>query len=235
MTPAIFKAISAAVSAILVAAACGTSTGPAPSHDTPGTGSSTLRVVAEINANDDPANGSLSTDYFVTVRDGAGFAVPGATVTITNRSFSGGKITLPETATGSGNYQLISNGFPSGDFQLDIVHGADNVRGVIVGGPRPHNITTPVKNATVAADQPVLVRWTVPARAKSARIHTLNFGPVTIPDSGAYQIPGGVANPARPDQRIQVFRFNEMEIAGGLPNSLLRVTVRKTVEPVIVQ
>lgn len=228
--------IRTGVSAILVVAACGTSTGPAGPPDNPGTGSSTLRVIADISANDEPPGGSgFSTVYLVSVRNGASFPVSGATVTISNRAFSGGKITLSETFPGSGDYQQIGTTLPSGQFELDIVQGPNNVHGVIVGGPRVHTITTPVKNATVAAGQPLLVRWTVPSQAKSARIETKNFGPVTFADSGAYQLPGGPANPARPDQRIRVFRFNDINIAGGLPNSLLRVTVRKTVEPIIVQ
>ena len=40
---------------------------------------------------------------------------------------------------------------------------------------------------------------------------------------------------ARPDQRVRVWRFNEVDIAGGLPGSRFRVKVRQTVEPVIVQ
>ncbi len=228
--------IRAAVSAILVVAACGTSTGPSRSQESPGTGSSTLRVVANIDANDDPASGAFSTVYFVSVRDGASFPVSGATVTISNPSLAGGKIILSETFPGSGDYQLIGSTFPNGAFGLDIVQGANNVHGVTVGRPTVHNITTPVKNATVPAGQPLLVRWNVgSARAKSARIDTKNFGPVTLPDSGAYEIPGGVANPARPDQRVRVFRFNEVVIAGGLPGSAMRVTVRRTVEPIIVQ
>lgn len=235
MTPADLKTISAAALAILVVAACGTSTGPSRSQESPGTGTSTLRVVANIDANDDPASGAFSTVYFVSVRDGAGFPVSGATVTISNPSLAGGKIILSETFPGSGDYQLIGTTFPNGAFGLDVVQGANNVHGVTVGRPTVHTITTPVKNATVAAEQPLLVRWTVGTPAKSARIDTKNFGPITFPDTGAYQIPGGVANPARTDQRIRVFRFNEVVIAGGLPGSAMRVTVRRTVEPIIVQ
>jgi hypothetical protein len=45
----------------------------------------------------------------------------------------------------------------------------------------------------------------------------------------------GANNPANASQRVRVFRFNEVNIAGGLPGSRLRVQVRKTVEPVTVQ
>lgn len=225
--------ISLIGAALVGAAGCGDSTGPATSRNNPGTGSSTLTVTADIDANDDPTIiGGFSTDYDVSVRVGAGTPVSGATVTIKNPSL--GTLTLPETAPGSGDYLLTGNTFPSGDFELNVVKATDNVRGVVLGGPGVHNITAPVKNATVPANQSLTVRWTVPSKAKSAEVETRDFGPVTLPDTGAYQI-AGTSNPARPDQRIRVFRFNEVDIAGGLPGSRLRVTVRKTVEPVIVQ
>ena len=218
-----------------MALGCGDGTGPATARNNPGTGSSTLRVTADIDANDDPTIiGGFSTDYFVSVRNGAGGTVSGATVTISNGSFAGGKITLPETGTGSGDYLLTGNTFPSGDFRLDVVQGTNTISGVVVGGPGVHNITTPLKNDTVAVNQPLLVRWTVPSRAKSAELETRDFGPITLPDTGAYRI-AGIDNPARPDQRIRVFRFNEVDMAGGLIGSRFRVTVRKTVEPVVVR
>lgn len=228
--------MAASTVVLLLAAACGGgSTGPATSRNNPGTGSSTLRVIADIDANDDPTIiGGFSTDYFVEVRNGAGNPVSGATVTISNPTFPGGKITLPETGTGSGDYLLTGNTFPSGDFRLDVVQGANNVAGVVLGGPGVHNITTPMKNDTVAVNQPLLIRWSVPSKAKSAELETRDFGAITLPDTGAYRIPG-VDNPARPDQRIRVFRFNEVDVAGGLLGSRLRVTVRKTVEPIVVQ
>lgn len=222
-----------AVYAVATMLACGSSTGPATSRNNPGTGTSTLRVTADIDANDDAAViGGFTTEYAVSLRDGLGNPVSGATVTFKNSSL--GTITLPETAPGSGDYLLTGNTFPSGDFQLDVVRVTDNVRGVVLGGPGVHGITVPVKDATVAAGQPLTVRWTVPSRAKSAEVETRDVGPVTLPDTGAYIVPGA-NNPARLDQRIRVFRFNEVDIAGGLVGSRLRVTVRQTVEPVTVQ
>lgn len=225
--------IPGVLGAVLTFAGCGDGTGPATSRNNPGTGSSTLRVTAEIDANDDPAViGGFSTEFAVSLRDGAGSPVSSATVTIKNSSL--GTLTLPETGAGSGDYLLTGSTFPSGDFQLDVVRGTDNVRGVIVGGPGVHSITTPAQNDTVTQLQPLTVRWTVPSRAKAAEIETRDFGPATLPDTGAYVIPGP-NNPARPDQRIRVFRFNEVDVAGGLLGSRLRVTVRKTVEPVTVE
>lgn len=39
----------------------------------------------------------------------------------------------------------------------------------------------------------------------------------------------------REDERIRVWRFNAVAIAGGLPGSRLELEVRNTVEPVVVR
>ncbi|HEX9705216.1 MAG TPA: hypothetical protein VGA20_08225 [Gemmatimonadales bacterium] len=220
--------------AILISiAACGDGTGPATSRNNPGTGTSTLQVSADIDANDDAAAvGGFVTVYDVSVRNGLGDPVSAATVTISNPSL--GTLTLPETAPASGDYLITGNGFPSGDFTLSVVRGTDNVRDVVLGGPGVQNISAPLATSTAMAGQPLPVRWSVPSRAQAAEVETRDFGPITLPDTGAYNVPGA-SNPVRADQRVRVFRYNEVSMAGGLPGSRLRVKVRKTAEPVNVQ
>jgi hypothetical protein len=214
-------------------AACGDGTGPATSRNDPGTGTSTLHVTANIDASDDAsAIGGFVTEYAVSVRDGAALPVSGATVTFSNPSL--GTITLAETAPGSGTYFTSGSGFPSGDFRLSVTRGSDNVRDVVLGGPGVHGVTAPLANATDTAGTTLNVRWTVPSRAQSAEVETRDFGPVALPDTGAYNVPA-TENPPRADQRVRVFRYNEVNMAGGLPGSRLRVKVRQTVEPVNVQ
>src|SRR5713226_2591412 len=221
------------IAALAMLAACSSSTGPAASRNNPGTGTITLKVTADIDAKDDPTVvGGFVTEYTASLRDGVGNKVSGATVTMSNPNV--GTFTLPETAVGSGDYFISDNRFPSGDFTLNVVRGTDNVQNVVLGGPAVHTITAPVKNATVPANQPLTVRWTVPSQAAQAEVETLNFPNTALPDTGAYVIPGA-SNPPRPDQRIRVFRSNEVNIAGGLSGSRLRVQVRNTVQPVIVQ
>ncbi len=221
-----------ALAALIGPLGCGNSTGPAASRNNPGTGTNSLKVTADIDANDDPAAvGGFTTDYLVTVRDGASNKVSGALVRVAT---SAGTFTLPETGAGSGDYFISGSGFPGGDFTLNVVRGSDTVRNVVLGGPGVHTITAPAKNDTVPANQPLTVRWTVPSRATQAEIETKNFGPRAVPDTGAYVIPGA-SNPAEAAQRIRVSRFNEVTIAGGLIGSRMRVQVRNTVEPVIVR
>lgn len=210
--------------------ACGESTAPVIERNDPGTGTLTLKVTADIDAND--VVGGFITDFDVTVEDGAGDPVSGATVTIKNSDL--GTITLLETAVGSGDYTATRNSFPDGDFELDVIRDTDRVEGVILGGPGVHTITSPAANDTVVALQAVTVTWTTPRQARSAELETRDYGSPVLPDTGAAVIPGA-QNEARPDQRIRVFRFNQVEIAGGLPGSRLKVEVRQSIEPVIVQ
>ena len=210
--------------------ACGESTAPVIERNDPGTGTLTLKVTADIDAND--VVGGFITDFDVTVEDGAGDPVSGATVTIKNSDL--GTITLLETAVGSGDYTATRNSFPDGDFELDVIRDTDRVEGVILGGPGVHTITSPAANDTVVALQAVTVTWTTPRQARSAELETRAYGSPVLPGTGAAVIPGA-QNEARPDQRIRVFRFNQVEIAGGLPGSRLKVEVRQSIEPVIVQ
>ena len=156
-----------------------------PLHD-PGTGTSTLKVTADIDAND--VVGGFITDFDVTVEDGAGNPVSGAAVTIKNSDL--GTLTLLETSMGSGDYTATRNSFPSGDFELDVIRDTDRVEGVILGGPGVHTITSPAANDTVAALQALTVIWSVPSRARSAELETRDFTSPILPDTGAAVIPG---------------------------------------------
>ncbi|MGQ0714778.1 MAG: hypothetical protein ACT4PJ_13765 [Gemmatimonadaceae bacterium] len=210
--------------------ACGSSTGPAAARNDPGTGTLTLHVDAEVAGIE--VGGTMTTGYLVAVRNAQALPVSGATVTVRNSML--GSVTLSETAAGSGVYGATRPVFPSTDFTLDVVRAGDNVRGVVLGNPGAHVITAPAQNSTVAAGQPLTVTWSRPSQALLSEIETRDFGTREIPDNGTYTIPGA-DNPARTDQRIRLNRFNQIDIAGGLPGSRMRVEVRRTIEPVIAQ
>ena len=218
------------ISAALATAVIGCGDSFAPDQNNAGTGTSTLKVTADIDAND--VVGGFVTDFDVTVEDGAGNPVSGATVTIKNSTL--GTLTLLETSAGSGDYTATRNSFPNGDFELNVIRGTDKVEGVVLGGPGVHTITAPAANATVAALQELTVTWNSPSQAKSAEVETRDYGPIALPDNGEAIIPGAEMQ-ARLDERIRVYRFNEVNMAGGLPGSRMKVEVRQTVEPVIVQ
>lgn len=228
MSFARFALIPAA--ALALAAGCSDSTGPAAARNNAGTGSATVRVTADIKGK--TSNGSLRTEYSVSLRDAAGNRVSGATVTIKNRV--AGTITLAETGAGTGSYFDSRLDFPAGDFQLDVVRGTDNVRGVVLGGPGVHTITAPTTGSTAVAGQPMTVRWSVPSMAKVAVVENDDFGPFAVADNGTYTI-GGAFNPANSSQVVTVSRYNEVDVAGGILGSRLRVTVEQEVQPISVQ
>ena len=220
------------VATALLLASCGDSTGPAADRNSGGTGSATLLVNADVDAVDVP--GGLITDFFVEVRDALDNPVSLASVTITNSTL--GVVTLLEDPGNPGDYQATRNSFPGGDFELSVVavNGTDRVEGVVLGGPGVHSITAPLQNATVSSLEALTISWTVPSQAVSAEVETNDFGPALVPDVGVYVVPI-VDNVANDSQRIRVYRYNEVNVAGGLFGSRMRVEVRQTLEPITVQ
>jgi hypothetical protein len=225
-----------AVAAIVLAACGGNNT--AVNHNNGGTGSLNLSVKADVDAVFS-STGS-PTDLDVKIQDGAGNKVTGATVTIANPTW--GSVTLTETTPGaSGDYRKTQPSFPSGDFGLTVVCNpcglpqisptatiTGNVQGVVLGGPGVHTINYPKAGVAVAMNQSVAVSWTTPIQAASAAVTTNNFGPVLAADTGTYTIPG-TSNPAATSQSLNLARYNEVAIAGGLFGSRLRVTVEANV------
>jgi hypothetical protein len=225
-----------AVAAIVLIACGGNNT--AASHNNGGTGSLNLSVKADVDA----VVGSTGspTDLVVKLLDGAGNKVTGATVTIVNLTW--GSVTLTETTPGaSGDYRKTQASFPAGDFGLTVVCNpcgvpqisptatiTGNVQGVVVGGPGVHTIMYPQAGVAVAMNQPVAVSWTTPMQAVSASVTTNSFGPVLAADTGSYSIPGA-SNPPATSQSLNLARYNEVAIAGGLFGSRLRVTVEANV------
>ncbi len=219
------------VTAALLLASCGDSTGPAADRNSGGNGSSTLLIKADVDASD--VAGGFVTDFLVEVRDALNNPVSGATVTISNSGL--GVVTLLEDP-GTGDYEATRNSFPAGDFELSVVaaNGTDRVEGVVLGGPGVHSITAPLQNATVSSLEALTITWTVPSQAVSAEVETRDWGPALVPDGGVYIVP--IAdNVSNGSQRIRVYRYNEVAIAGGLIGSRMRVEVRQTLEPFTVQ
>ena len=209
-----------------VAAACGGSSGTAVDHNRAGSGSSTLLVTGTVTVT--VSDTAPLTSFSVTVKDGLGANLTGATVTVHNSAY--GDVALTEAQTGSGVYtNSKTTPYPSGDLSLSVVKGTDKVQGVVVGYPGTHAINAPTVNTSVSSTQPLHVSWTTPAVAKSATVTTRDYS-IQVPDTGAYDIPAA-NNPARTSQRVIIARSNEVDIAGGLPGSSIKVTVTTRVDP----
>ena len=213
-----------------LALACSDSTGPAASRNQVGTGTATLLVDGVIEGQDVP--GGFVTQFLIHVANATGTPVSGATVAVQNNGL--GTVNLLELSAGSGDYEASVNTFAAGDYRLTVTRGTDNVQGVVVGGMSAHSIALPRANTTLTTGQPFTVTWTRPSEAAGADLETRDFAASAIPDAGTYTVPGA-NNPARPDQRVRVWRYNQVNPAGALAGSRLRLSIRNTVEPIIVQ
>jgi len=179
-----------------------------------GSGSTTLHVTATIDQS------SGATSFEVDLQDGLGANVSGATVTVHNANF--GDAPLVESTAGSGKYMGSRAAVSNADFGLDVSHPSGSVTGVVVGNPGLHVVNAPQSGATVPAG-PLQISWTTPATAYSASVETRNFGPADVPDMGTYTI-AVASNPANPTQRLDLDRFNVVNIAGGTIGSQLTLT-----------
>ena len=226
----VFQVKTLIVGAATLLLACGDSTGPAADRNDPGTGTGTLSVIADIDGQD--IVGGLETVMDVVLRDAQGAPVSGATVTIDNNSL--GTTTLFETGTGTGDYTATVNGFADGDYRLDIAVGTDLVENVVVGGIGLHTIDSPTLTDTVPANELLLVTWSRPAEAFRADVESRDYLAQDILDSGSHSVPANDML-ARSDERIRVSRYNEVSIAGGLAGSQLKLELRRTSEPILVQ
>lgn len=217
--------------AAVVLTACGEFTfAPILDPNNGGTGSHSLQVFADIESEN--LLSGQTTFFTVRVRDMYGDRVSSARVTITNNEL--GAMQLTETSAGTGDYITSRTAFPSGEFRLEVERGSDYVRNVVLRSPGLHRVTSPTQNETLAASQSFSVRWTQPARADWAEVETRDHLSVDMADNGRYTVPAA-ENPSRNNQRIRVWRGNEIDIAGGLQGSRLRVRVRNGVEGIRVQ
>ena len=211
------------VFAAAIIAACGGSSGGA-GHNNAGSGSSTLLVTGTVTVT--VSSTSPTANYALNVKDGAGANVTGATVTV------GG---LALTDAGSGNYTSSQTTYPNGDLSVSVVKGTDKVEGVVLGNPGAHTINAPVAGTPVTANAALHVTWTTPEAAKAATVRMGSGGfSNTGPDDGAYDIPAASVT-ARASQTVTVTRTNEVSPAGGLPGSLLKITVSSTTGSFAVQ
>lgn len=213
------------------AAACGGHS-VATAQNKAGSGTSTLLVQADVNA-EVTSTGPL-TSFQVTVKDGLQQSVSGATVTIHNDQLGDVPLVEANAINNPGRYSNSKAAVATGAFTLSVVRNADNVQGVVVGNPGAHTVNAPVVNSTVPANQPLEVSWTTPTTAKSVSISTRGGFSVQAPDTGTFTIPAA-NNPAQTNQHLDLSRFNEVDIAGGFSGSRMRVTYTASVNPYTVQ
>lgn len=213
---------SLAVVALLIgfaAAACSGNEplGPADSLNSGGVGNQTLLVRADVEL--DPAPGGFLTSFEVDVLDRFDQPVSGADVTIIwNNSALG---LVEEDSTGTYRAQLSGAG--SGTLMLSVEKDSMYVRDVSLGNIGIHAILTPEAGDTVSASGPLAVTWVSDVQAPFAELSTRD-GEFEVQDVGAFSIPDS-SNVARSNQRVELERYNEVQLSGGLRGSYFRMEV----------
>lgn len=195
-----------------------------------GTGNGVLLVDATVSASEHENNASAPAEFDVELTVGVsrgGAPVTNASVRIES---PGGVVELSHD--GSGIYRGQQHEYQR-RYTLHVVAGADAVADVQAEGPAIHTLLAPLESLQHPAGQPLTVRWTVPTPASETTLETRELGPLLIPDTGSYDVPGsafvGTAGQEE-DDRVRVRRSEHQTIAGGAVGSRLTIRVRNQVE-----
>ncbi|UCC81654.1 MAG: hypothetical protein JSW46_11615 [Gemmatimonadota bacterium] len=217
------KAILALAFAALVASCSNADPiGPVEDRNSGGTGNETLLVVAQIDL--ELNVGGFLADFYVVVEDATGAPVSGATVTIVwDRS----TVTVQESGT-PGIYEAEVTGAASGDLKLDVVKDNMYVHDVVLGNVGIHAILEPQPGATIPANQDLTVRWASDLKAQSASLFSPDWD-FDVEDNGEFVVPGAEVD-ASSSTWIELERYNEVEITGGLTGSYFELEVEYRVE-----
>jgi len=195
----------------------------------PASKSGTLVVVASVVSDADPS-GNFSTQFTVSLADtGTGAPASAANVQFSTPS---GNVSLVEDALTPGTYRAQQNAFAAGQYTLSVARGSD-VAAAAVDMPDAHTITSPAAADTLSSNGALDVTWARAAAAQEAWIDTKNWTTGSQSDNGSGKVPKG-HNQANSNQCVGVTRRNSSNPAGLAAGSVLRASVRVSVEPVVV-
>jgi hypothetical protein len=218
--------IALALAAMAASCSGADAMGPVEDKNSGGIGNQTLQVLADVDL--EPRTGGYQAIFVVEVRDGADDPVSEADVTI---EYNNSRVILQESGD-PGVYTAERSGAGSGDLKLEVVKDDMYVREVRLGNIGIHAILEPQPNDTVPANQPLTVRWASDRAAPFAELFSRDFD-FEVADIGEYVVPGE-ANGPRSNQYIEIERYNEVRITGGLSGSYFRMEVEYRVEDITV-
>lgn len=202
--------------------------------NSPGTGSTTLLVDADVVARPVVPNATKPQDFTTEFRIRLERGGVNVTTGLVSVESSQGVVDL--TYSGEPNrWTGIQNGY-SEVYRLAVKADADFVDDVRVDGPSVHYFTAPVAGATVDTRAPVMVTWSRSGTAETARLDTDQLDELVIPDSGEYSIPTGGFKSKRDgveQERIRLDRSQRVTPTGALAGSEMRVTVRNEISVVV--
>jgi hypothetical protein len=199
----------------------------------PGTGTKTLKVVADIEAREQIPNASNANDFDVTIEvlvTKDSLPVTNALVVVTLDGDE--ELLLDEGELLKGRYTTSLVGYPT-SVELDVESGDDNVKDAVVLCPDIHVFTNPTSGQVVPANQDLEVLWEREERADAAELESRKEGKLEIDDTGSF-ILDATHFPGKPDKQeddhITLWRTQRVGLEGGVGGSELSVMVRNRVE-----
>lgn len=206
------KALTAA--AALALAGCGSD---------PGSGTETLYV--EATARTDGSSGG--TQLIVVVRQDSanGECITDATVTMIGEK--GSEHALPYEGVGCFGWYRKSNLAWESGWRLRIESGADKLEGFVAGpGVTTIESPTPGQAFSRGAQEPLRVRWKDEsgrsAETVEVRLDEGDYEVARTDDPGQREIPYTVWSQAVDQERVEVIRTTDVNLAGGVTGSFLR-------------
>ena len=198
------------------------------------TGSNTLSVDASVEGQD-AGGDTFTTAFQVTVTDVDELPINDATVTISHAVHGATQLILDTLSPGT--YKASLSSYEPGQYTLNITRGSDYLANARVTGPDIHQIIFPTLNDTIPLNTGFTTLWTRDVAAGEVEVETRDYGPVLSSsvgdsDDGTYAIPG--SSTVRDDQRIRVTRINTMTPVGALAGSSFEVSIRNSIEPLVV-
>ncbi|MBW2457132.1 MAG: hypothetical protein JRI68_21630 [Deltaproteobacteria bacterium] len=207
--------------------------GAAGSGDSAGSGTATLLVSGHVDATESVDNGASSSQFQVelSVEVWRGSEpVDDATVEIV--PIGGQPLVLQSAGQGTALYLGAGAGYHE-TYGIAVTAGSDTLSGAQVDGPDIHVFSRPTPGQVIAPETDLEVRWDRSSPADEATIETDELEETLIADEGSYTIDGAYfegRDDGLEEDRLTIRRTNFVELAGGVPGSLLRVSLRNRVE-----
>jgi hypothetical protein len=214
---------------IVLLAACGSDPLDPGAGSNPGDGTRTLFIDGRAAAEPRFSNAKLATDFTTEISIRIGLhdqAVTTGSVTVESRF---GTVPLTWSASDGGLGEWTGT-MPNYDevYLLDIVSGADEVRGVIVDGPDIHWFTEPMQGATLDSTMQNPITWDRGETAELTSFDAEEIDRITIDDTGSYMMGAGMLKADRDqvrENRLEVRRTNRVTPAGAVGGSTFEVAI----------
>jgi hypothetical protein len=225
---------SLALLAVFTAAACGGDPLDPGAGDDTGSGTNTLFVEGRVTAEPTTPNARAATDFSTefSIRIGLNsVAVTTGTVTVESR-FATTTLTYQDDGNNLGHWVGTAADYDE-VYQLDIVSGSDEVRGVVVDGPDIHTFVLPTAGASLDATIANVIEWDSEETADLATFKAEEIDRLTIPDTGTYSMAPGSMKTDQDTARenvLELRRQNRVVPAGAVAGSELAVSVEQVLQ-----